>query len=161
MAKEKNVLIIPQSEIVRELDALLGDLGLLVEKFSILGRSNPTLVVDVDLLDGPGSVTGSQLESATRLVSQKLDELDPVKCPYTLEVGTAGACRELTTPRLWRRTLGLPVSLKLTSRKRVNGVLKAVDEENVTVTIEGKDLQVALKSIETARSRVDISNMEE
>ena len=70
-----------------------------------------TVRVLVDLPDGPGELGLDALTEVSRAVSAALDEADPVKGRYTLEVSTPGAERELSTPRHFRRAVGHDVEL--------------------------------------------------
>ncbi|OKL48913.1 hypothetical protein BSR29_03470 [Boudabousia liubingyangii] len=148
-------------ELKTQLLPLVEEQDLVIENLKVTGGHQPTLVIDLDLPDGPGQVPASALEAATRAISKKLDEVDPFPGAYFLEVGTAGVGRELNTPRLWRRTLGLPVTIKLQSGKGVKGILTEVDDEYVTVDCDGKVKRLTLESIKKARSRADITNIEE
>ena len=57
----------------------------------------------VDLPDGPGDLDLDALGPVTAAVSAALDQADPVRGRYTLEVSTPGAERPLTTPLPPRR----------------------------------------------------------
>ncbi|OKL49386.1 hypothetical protein BM477_04705 [Boudabousia marimammalium] len=133
----------------------------MVEKLTITKGKNPLVIVDVDKIDGPGSVPGTLVETASRLISQEMDELDPLPTAYTLEVGTPGAERELITPRHYRRTLGRLVKIKTKTEGRVSGRLIEVTDTQITVEASGKERQIPLESILSARSRVDLSQTEE
>ena len=62
----------------------------------------------VDLSDGPSDLDLDALGPVTAAVSAALDQADPVRGRYTLEVSTPGAERPLTTPRHFRRAVGAP-----------------------------------------------------
>ena len=96
------------------------------------------------LLDKEGGVDILDCEEISRKVSDLLDEADPIEGSYTLEVGSAGAERVLKRPSDFQRFLGSPVLVKLyrarDKRKDFTGVLKAYDEDTVTIEEEGKEL---------------------
>lgn len=86
-----------------------------------------TVRVLVDLPDGPGELGLDALTEVSRAVSAALDEADPVKGRYTLEVSTPGAERELSTPRHFRRAVGHDVELTVEDTEDTEG---AEDTEN-------------------------------
>ncbi|GAV94220.1 YhbC family protein [Actinomyces denticolens] len=61
------------------------------------GRHSAVRVI-VDLPDGPGDLDLDRIGEATAALSAALDDADPVKGQYTLEVSTPGAERELRSP---------------------------------------------------------------
>ena len=74
----------------------------------------------------------------------RLDELDPISEPYYLEVSSPDLNRPLVTTRDFERNLGelLDFSFyqKIDGEKSVQGVLKEVNEDEVTVEVtDGKE----------------------
>jgi len=88
-----------------------------------------TVRVLVDLPDGPGELGLDALTEVSRAVSAALDEADPVKGRYTLEVSTPGAERELSTPRHFRRAVGHDVELAVEGAEDTEGAEDAEDTE--------------------------------
>ncbi|MDY6096533.1 MAG: ribosome maturation factor RimP, partial [Oscillospiraceae bacterium] len=84
------------------------------------------------LIDKQGGVDILDCEAISRVVSDLLDEADPIEGSYTLEVGSAGAERALKRPSDFQRYLGSPVLVKLyrnlDGRKEFAGTLAAYDE---------------------------------
>ena len=95
------------------------------------------------------------------MLSDLLDEADPIQGSYTLEVGSAGAERALKRPEDFPRFLGSPVLVKLyqprDGRKEFSGILKAYDENSgdVTVTVGQSDLVFPKKETALIRLRVE------
>ena len=139
-----------------------------------------TVRVLVDLPDGPGELGLDALTEVSRAVSAALDEADPVKGRYTLEVSTPGAERELSTPRHFRRAVGHDVELTVEDTEgaedaedtegaedaedteteddgaeagltRLTGPVAAADDDSVTLRIDGHERVVSLDDIRQAR----------
>ena len=130
-----------------------------------------TVRVLVDLPDGPGELGLDALTEVSRAVSAALDEADPVKGRYTLEVSTPGAERELSTPRHFRRAVGHDVELTVEDAEstestesteteddgaeagltRLTGTVAAADDDSVTLRIDGHERVVSLDDIRQAR----------
>lgn len=64
-------------------------------------------------LDRPEGVTIDHCEAVSRALSDKLDEADPIKGSYILEVSSPGADRVLRKPEHFARFLGEKVEVKL------------------------------------------------
>ena len=110
-----------------------------------------TVTVLVDLLDdreppstddaGLPRLHGSRIDldgvsKASRIVSDVLDERDPIADAYTLEVSSPGLERPLRTPAHFRRHLGQPVKLKLgagAAQRRIEGEIESADDDEVVV----------------------------
>ena len=140
-----------------------------------------TVRVLVDLPDGPGELGLDALTEVSRAVSAALDEADPVKGRYTLEVSTPGAERELSTPRHFRRAVGHDVELTVEDTEgaedtedtegaeeagntestegdgaeagltRLTGTVAAAGDDSVTLRIDGHERVVSLDDIRQAR----------
>lgn len=140
-----------------------------------------TVRVLVDLPDGPGELGLDALTEVSRAVSAALDEADPVKGRYTLEVSTPGAERELSTPRHFRRAVGHDVELTVEDTEgaedtedtedteeagntestegdgaeagltRLTGTVAAADDDSITLRIDGHERVVSLDDIRQAR----------
>ena len=113
-----------------------------------------TVRVLVDLPDGPGDLDLDALSEVSRAVSAAVDEADPVKGRYTLEVSTPGAERELSTPRHFRRAVGHDVELVVEDDgvdAVLTGTITAADEDSVTLQADGRERVLALDDVRQAR----------
>ena len=86
----------------------------------------------------PGGVDLEALTAATHIVSDLLDEHDPIPAEhYLLEVSSPGLERSLRTPVHFAGALGETVNVKVKphveGERRHEGLLEAADGEGVTV----------------------------
>jgi len=104
----------------------------------------------VDLPDGPGDLDLDALGPVTAAVSAALDQADPVRGRYTLEVSTPGAERPLTTPRHFRRAVGHRATLT-TAAQTLTGTVTSADETSVTLDVDGTTHTVAYPDVTGAQ----------
>ena len=109
-------------------------------------------------LDKEGGVDIIDCENVSRVVSDLLDEADPIEGSYTFEVSSAGAERVLKRPGDFERFMGSPVFVKLykarDGRKEFSGHLAGYENGDITVTV-GKQSMTFLKD-EVAMCRLRI-----
>ncbi|WP_026485883.1 ribosome maturation factor RimP [Caldanaerobius polysaccharolyticus] len=107
-------------------------------------------------IDKPGGVTLNDCEDLSRYLSDRLDEVDPIKNSYILEVSSPGVERPLKRPEDYERFKGQKAYLRfyqqVDGKKEIVGVLKGYSEGNVYVEVEeGKDMLIPLDKISSAR----------
>ena len=140
---------------------VVADTGLHLEGVETTRAGKYSVVrVFVDLADGPGDLDLDALGPVTAAVSQALDEADPVKGQYTLEVSTPGAERELSTLRHFRRAVGHSIYLRADGEE-FTGVVTAADADSdagegddnglVSIEVDGVERRIALGDITEAR----------
>lgn len=136
---------------------VVADAGLHLEAVETTRAGRYSVVrVFVDLADGPGDLDIDTLGPVTAAVSQALDESDPVKGQYTLEVSTPGAERELSTLRHFRRAVGHSARVR-TADEEFTGVVTAADAGGdndaglVSIEVDGVERRIALGDIAEAR----------
>lgn len=100
-------------------------------------------------IDKEGGVGIDDCEAFSRAVEEILDEKDPIKENYTLEVSSPGADRKLTKEREFLYYLGREVDVKLFSavdgRKEFSGVLEDFSEKTAYISCEGEKIPVPVK----------------
>ena len=110
-------------------------------------------------LDKEGGVNITDCEAVSRVVSDLLDEADPIEGSYTFEVSSAGAERALKRPRDFQKFMGSNVLVKLyrarDGRKESSGVLTGYGEDGEITISAGKDVLTFPKS-EVALCRLQI-----
>lgn len=83
-----------------------------------------------------------------------MDVEDPITVAYNLEVSSPGLDCPMFTAEHYQRFTGEEVALVLRmavqNRRKWQGIIKAVDGEMITVTVEGKDEVFALSNIQKA-----------
>jgi ribosome maturation factor RimP len=113
------------------------------------------------VVDRPGGVDIDTLEAASRAVSPRLEELDEMSGPYTLEVSSPGVERTLRTPEHFAGAVGTEVSVKARNAdgamERIRGLLIAAGPDHVTLRVDDGDRDIEISSIEAARTVFDWS----
>lgn len=91
-------------------------------------------------IDKDGGITLNDCEALSRRVSDVMDEKDPIKEAYFLEVSSPGLNRGLYNDDHFSRYIGREVLIKLTKsiegKKSIKGILKEVNEDAVVVEAE-------------------------
>ncbi|HLS01845.1 MAG TPA: hypothetical protein VK054_07705, partial [Beutenbergiaceae bacterium] len=98
------------------------------------------------------------LETLTREVSQILDEQDPFRGAYQLEVTTPGVDRPLTTPRHFRRNQGRLVKITTNHPERpetITGRVVGAGQDDVTVDTHAGQRTVAFDDISQAKVELE------
>ena len=105
-------------------------------------------LVDVELrsgvllvtVDKEGGVDLDALTEATRAASAALDEADPIRGRYSLEVSSPGVERTLRTPAHFARAIGETVSVKtrpqVPGERRLKGALVAADDQGFDIDVD-------------------------
>ncbi len=110
------------------------------------------------LVEGPDGVSSDDLATATRIISRRLDEVDPIPGTYTLEVSSPGIERPLRTPQHFRGAIGETVTVKcgpgVDGDRRVNGTLIAADDDGITVALDDPEgVERSLRHLDIAKAR--------
>ena len=99
-------------------------------------RENGELYLRI-YIEKDGGITLSDCEALSRRVSDLMDEKDPIKDPYFLEVSSPGLNRTLFTEEHYKRFIGREVMVKFTKsvdgKKNIKGILKEVNEDSIVV----------------------------
>ena len=106
-------------------------------------------------IDKPDGVELSDCEIVSRQLSALLDVEDPLPGHYTLEVSSPGVDRKLTKPAHFQRFIGEAVRVKLrfpvSGRRNFRGTLRAADDENIEIEVDGEPHSLQIATIESAR----------
>ena len=100
-------------------------------------------------IDKDGGVGIDDCEVYSRAISDKLDELDPIKEAYVLEVSSPGADRKLTTEREFNHYIGREVDVKLyaarNGQKEISGILSGYENDVAKIEVDGDVVEIARK----------------
>ena len=117
-------------------------------------------------LTRPDGIDLDTIASITRALNARLDEEEPISGSYTLEVTSPGLERTLRTVEHFAGAVGSEVTIRtkpgVEGERRVRGVLRAVDAEAATVTVDldaadasdgdGGQRTLAVDDVERART---------
>ena len=111
-------------------------------------------------IDKPGGVDINDCEKVSRALSDALDEKDFIDDAYILEVSSPGLGRTLKKDRHFLQSLGEEVEIKtykpIEKCKEFTGVLKAFDEDSITIGIQdGSEMVFARADIALIRLALD------
>ncbi len=140
-------------DLIAVLRPVVGGAGL--ELVDVELRSGVLLVT----VDRPGGVDLQALTEANRVVSDVLDELDPIPGRYSLEVSSPGVERRLRTPEHFARAVGETVSIKTRPQvpgdRRLRGRLVAADDQGFELEVDDQTAgprRLAYTDIDQART---------
>lgn len=110
-------------------------------------------------IDKEGGVTIDDCEAVSRAFSDALDANDFIEEAYYLEVSSPGLGRQLKKDSHFAKSIGMEVELKtykpIEKKKEFSGILKAFDENNITVEIDGKDVSFARTDLALVKLALD------
>ncbi len=101
-------------------------------------------------IDKPGGISVDDCEIVSRAFSDILDEKDYIDDTYIFEVSSPGLGRPLKKEKDFARSLGEEVEIRtyrpINRQKEFVGLLKAYDQETVTIEYEEEETQVFNRS---------------
>lgn len=106
-------------------------------------------------IDKEEGITIEDCESLSRLLSDKVDELDPIKQRYFFEVGSAGLGRSLLRERHFEQSIGLDVEVTFIRPnqhgKVIIGTLVSYNKEDITVKFDGAETTLHLAEVSSVK----------
>jgi ribosome maturation factor RimP len=140
-------------ELMRLLEPAVERLGYELSDLEVkLGGRDGVVRLFIDKADGVGL---EDCETVSRQVSALLDIEDPLPGHYVLEVSSPGLDRRLTKVEHFQRFMGEDIRVTLrfpiSGRKNFRGALRAADEENIEVEVDGESHQLPMATIQSAR----------
>ncbi|MBU5426570.1 ribosome maturation factor RimP [Tissierella pigra] len=91
-------------------------------------------------LDKPGGINLDDCQKMSQLLSDILDEKDPIKVAYYLEVSSPGLDRPLKTDKDLKRNIGKDIEVKLyealDGKKLIEGTLDNYNESSIILKTE-------------------------
>lgn len=126
----------------------------LVRVLTMGGETNPTLQVMIDTLNGK-NITVDDCAKVSRALSDMLDEKDPIKDKYSLEVSSPGLDRPLTKLAHFERWTGYEVKLeteeKIENRKRFKGKVLKVAGQDIVLADEKAEYTIPFTAVSKAK----------
>lgn len=138
------------------LQPVIEALGYETVRIMTIGQVNPTLQIMIDVGDYSREVNVDDCAKVSRAISAVLDENDPIKDKYSLEVSSPGLDRPLTKPKHFNRFKDYVIKIEtineVEKRKRIKGLNLGCDESNqVHIDMDGKEYVVAFDNISKAK----------
>ncbi len=100
------------------------------------------------IIDKDTGVSIDDCEAVSRPLDKKLDELDPIDQAYYLEVASVGLGRALKKPWHFEKYIGQEIRIRLIRAqdglKEFEAILDAIDGDEITVTYEDTQMQIAI-----------------
>ncbi|MEA3404147.1 MAG: ribosome maturation factor RimP [Pseudomonadota bacterium] len=125
-------------------------------EYMAAGRHS-TLRVFVDKL---GGINVDDCAAISRQLSAIMDVEDPISDRYMLEVSSPGLDRPLIKPEHFKRYEGKSVRVRaaiaILGRKKINGKLVKVTDEQIEVEVEGEIYEIPFDLIDKANLVVEI-----
>ena len=102
-----------------------------------------------------GSMTLEDCEKISRQVSAVLDVEDIIPTAYRLEVGSPGIDRPLVTKADYEKYRGhtakIETILPIQGRRRFTGEIQALEDETLTLMVDGTIYPIGLRDIQAAK----------
>lgn len=134
------------------LDPVITGMGFLFWGVEYISRGKHSVLrIYIDHEDG---INVDQCAEVSRQVSAVMDVEDPIQQNYTLEVSSPGMDRPLFTLEQFAAYVGEWVDVRLRApfegRRKFKGVMTAIEDQDICVTVDGTDYLLPIESIEKA-----------
>ena len=110
-------------------------------------------------LDKAGGVEVDDCQWVSERLTERLDEIDPIKDSYILEVSSPGLDRPLKKEKDYIRHTGDKVEIHtfapVSGKKLVVGVLRGLSEDNVLIDVDGEQMSIPREKTSQVRLYVD------
>ncbi len=105
-------------------------------------------------IDSENGITVDDCAEVSHQVSAVMDVEDPISVAYNLEVSSPGLERPLFTAKHYQDFIDHEVSIVLkmaiANRRKWKGVIKSVEGETITITVDGQDEEIVLSNVTKA-----------
>jgi ribosome maturation factor RimP len=126
-----------ETRIARIVEPVANDMGYALVRIKVTAENGCTLQIMAE--DENGRFTIDDCERLSKDLSPVLDVEDPIDSEYHLEVSSPGIDRPLVRARDFKHYIGHEAKVELTDlldgRRRFRGLIKAADDETVTITL--------------------------
>ena len=139
---------------VRELveEKLTDRPDLFIVSIKILNQANVTV-----LLDGDNGLGIHDCAMVSRHVGFHLEEENAITDAYTLEVSSPGLDTPLVLDRQFQKNIDRTLAVKLISGEKIEGVLKAVADSDITLNMNIKEKGKKIRNEDKTIAKSDIA----
>ena len=106
-------------------------------------------------IDKDGGITIDDCQLVSEILSDKLDEIDPIDHSYIFEVSSPGIDRPLKTERDYKKNLNKELEVKFydsfDGKKSIEATLLDYDDKKVILDYKGKEIEIDKKTIAIMR----------
>ena len=107
-------------------------------------------------IDKDDGVSIEDCENVSRAIDPLLDELNPIKTAYSLEVSSPGIERVLRRDEHFKKYIGSNVEVSLfkpiKDAKKIECILKDISDNEITVNYENNDIKIDRKNISLVKT---------
>ena len=140
-----------------DINSLVESVGLELYDASIVSENDETIyrisVISKEIEDGKRKgVSLDACVALTHLISPLLDVTPPVSGDYRLEVGSAGIERKMSHINNFKKSVGEKVSLLLSNKEKVRGVLTKVEGSKIFVQGDDEVVEVEFNDVNKAKT---------
>ena len=108
---------------------------------------NSVLTIYIDRLEG---ITIEDCVLVTEKINPYIDELDPIKEEYFLEVSSAGAEKELRNSEAIKNSIGMFVYIE-TYDQKIEGYLESFDGDEIGLKVKNKIIKINYEEVNLIR----------
>lgn len=110
-------------------------------------------------LDKEGGIEIEDCHSVSEQLEAKLEELDPIKDSYYLEVSSPGLDRALRKDRDFIRHIGDKIEIStfkpLNGKKKIVGILKYLQDGMISIDVDGDEMNIPRDQTKQVRLYLD------
>jgi ribosome maturation factor RimP len=133
-----------------DIKSVVESLGLRLYDITTLSENDETIYrVNISSPD-EGGVKMDQVVTVTKLISPLLDVTPPLRGEYRLEVSSPGIERRLKTLSHFECSLGEKVRVQTLDKTKLQGTLKSVEGETITIETEEGEKSLSFNDISKA-----------
>ena len=133
-----------------DIKSVVESLGLRLYDITTLSENDETIYrVNISSPD-EGGVKMDQVVTVTKLISPLLDVTPPLRGEYRLEVSSPGIERRLKTLSHFECSLGEKVRVQTLDKTKLQGTLKSVEGEMITIETEEGEKSISFNDISKA-----------
>ena len=107
-------------------------------------------------IDKEEGISIEDCETVSRAIDPVIDELNPIKTPYSLEVSSPGIERTLRKPEHFCKYKDSEIEVSLFKpiggAKKIKCILKDYTEEKIRVSYDNSDIDIELKDISVVKT---------